>query len=80
MGKKMEGTEQERNGEKRLMMTDRLQESMQYLNRRLAVDKSFDMLYRVIHIGGKEAAFYFIDGFCCVWLMVQKTGYFPAAA
>ncbi len=76
VGKKMEGTEQERNGEKRLMMTDRLQESMQYLNRRLAVDKSFDMLYRVIHIGGKEAAFYFIDGFCKDEMMEKLLQYF----
>lgn len=30
----------------------------------LQVDKSFDMLYRVVMIGGKKACFYFIDGFC----------------
>lgn len=30
----------------------------------LQVDKSFDMLYRVVNIGGKKACFYFIDGFC----------------
>ena len=30
----------------------------------LHVDKSFDMLYRVVMIGGKKACFYFIDGFC----------------
>ena len=28
------------------------------------VDKSFDLIYRVITIGGKSACFYFIDGFC----------------
>lgn len=28
------------------------------------VDKSFDLLYRVITIGGRSACFYFIDGFC----------------
>lgn len=30
----------------------------------LHVDKSYDMLYRVVMIGGKKACFYFIDGFC----------------
>lgn len=30
----------------------------------LHVDKSFDLLYRVVTIGGKKACFYFIDGFC----------------
>lgn len=28
------------------------------------VDKSFDLIYRVVMIGGKKACFYFIDGFC----------------
>mgnify|MGYP000591055254 CR=1 FL=1 len=30
----------------------------------LKVDQSFDLLYRVVMIGGKKACFYFIDGFC----------------
>lgn len=30
----------------------------------LHIDKSFDLLYRVVTIGGKKACFYFIDGFC----------------
>ena len=28
------------------------------------VDKSFDLIYRVVTIGGRAACFYFIDGFC----------------
>lgn len=28
------------------------------------VDESFDLIYRVVTIGGKKACFYFIDGFC----------------
>lgn len=28
------------------------------------VDKSFDLMYRVVMIGGKKACFYLIDGFC----------------
>ena len=30
----------------------------------LQVDKSFDLIYRIITIGGKTACFYIIDGFC----------------
>lgn len=30
----------------------------------LHINKSFDLLYRVVTIGGKKACFYFIDGFC----------------
>ena len=30
----------------------------------LHIEKSFDLLYRVVTIGGKKACFYFIDGFC----------------
>lgn len=28
------------------------------------IDKSFDLMYRVVMIGGKKACFYLIDGFC----------------
>ena len=28
------------------------------------VDKSFDLIYRVVTVGGRAACFYFIDGFC----------------
>lgn len=30
----------------------------------LHINRSFDLLYRVVTIGGKKACFYFIDGFC----------------
>ena len=36
----------------------------QRIDELLHVDKSFDLLYRVVTIGGKKACFYFIDGFC----------------
>lgn len=45
-------------------MTPSLAESMQYLNKRLEVKKNFDIIYRVVHFGDKEACIYFIDGFC----------------
>lgn len=41
-----------------------LQNDMQYLNQALAVEKNFDVIYRVIDIGGREACMYLVDGFC----------------
>lgn len=41
-----------------------LQKDMQYLNRVLDVEKNFDVIYRVVKIGGKEACMYLVDGFC----------------
>ncbi|MBQ7781803.1 MAG: spore germination protein [Lachnospiraceae bacterium] len=45
-------------------MTGSLREDMAYLKGKLALGVSFDLVYRVIHIGGREACIYFIDGFC----------------
>ncbi|MCH5252561.1 MAG: spore germination protein [Lachnospiraceae bacterium] len=39
-------------------------ENKAYIDSLLHIDKSFDMIYRVVMIGGKKACFYFIDGFC----------------
>lgn len=41
-----------------------LQDNMQYLNQVLDVEKNFDVIYRVITIGGREACMYLVDGFC----------------
>ncbi len=41
-----------------------LRQNMAYLNEILDVEKNFDIIYRVVHIGGKEACMYLIDGFC----------------
>ncbi len=57
-------------------MTSSLQESMAYLNQKLAVDTNFDVVYRVIHVGGREACIYFIDGFCKDELMQKMLQYF----
>lgn len=57
-------------------MTASLRENMEYLNERLAADKSFDIVYRVIHVGGREACIYFIDGFCKDELMQKMMQYF----
>lgn len=45
-------------------MTASLKENMDFLNRKLDIDKNFDLVYRVIQIGGREARMYFVDGFC----------------
>ncbi len=57
------------------MKTD-LKENMSYLNQILQLDVSFDLVYRVIHVGGKEACIYFIDGFCKDELMQKMLQYF----
>ena len=39
-------------------------QNKKYIDQLFHVDDSFDLIYRVIEIGGKMACFYFIDGFC----------------
>ncbi len=46
------------------MFTGNYKENVRYLNEKLAINKSFDIVTREITIGGKNASFYFIDGFC----------------
>lgn len=41
-----------------------LSDDMDYLNRQLGVGTNFDVLYRVVQIGGRNACVYMIDGFC----------------
>ena len=53
-----------------------LKEDMAYLNERLAVDMSFDLVYRVIRIGERDACMYFVDGFCKDELMQKLLQYF----
>ncbi|MCL2253416.1 MAG: spore germination protein [Lachnospiraceae bacterium] len=45
-------------------MTHSLSETMTFLHENLGVERSFDIIYRVIHVGDREACLYFIDGFC----------------
>lgn len=52
------------------------QKNIDYLNETLAVNASFDIIYRVIQIGGKNACMYFIDGFCKDDLMQKMLQYF----
>ena len=61
------------NGQK---MTTSLQESMEYMKAHMSPDTSFDVVYRVIEIGGRQACIYFIDGFCKDELMMKILQYF----
>ena len=45
-------------------MYQTFEENKQYLNEMLHVSECFDIVNRDITIGEKNAAFYFIDGFC----------------
>ncbi len=57
-------------------MSASLSENMDYLNRYLSVDTNFDVVYRVIKIGGRDACMYFIDGFCKDEMMQKMLQYF----
>lgn len=41
-----------------------LKKDMEYLNQILDVDKNYDVIYRTISFGGREACMYLVDGFC----------------
>lgn len=57
-------------------MSSSLEDNMNYLNEELCVKKNFDVVYRVIRVGGKNACIYFIDGFCKDELMQKMLQYF----
>ncbi|MCB7321353.1 spore germination protein [Lacrimispora sp. 210928-DFI.3.58] len=40
-----------------------LHDNISYLHKKLNVGTNFDVVYRIVHIGGREACLYFIDGF-----------------
>lgn len=53
-----------------------LKRDMQYLNTLLDVKNNFDVVHRVIHMGGKEACMYLVDGFCKDDLIQKLLQYF----
>ena len=57
-------------------MTPSLQQTMSYMNEHMKPDVSFDIVYRVIEVGGRQACIYFIDGFCKDELMMKILQYF----
>lgn len=57
-------------------MSAALDENMNYLAKRLKPDTNFDIVYRVIEVGGRQACIYFIDGFCKDEMMQKLLQYF----
>lgn len=53
-----------------------LEKNMQYLNQELGAGASFDVIYRVVQVGGRNACMYLIDGFCKDELMQKLLQYF----
>ena len=53
-----------------------LRENVTYYNNVLNVNKNFDLVYRVIKIGEKEACFYFVDGFLKDEMLQKMLQYF----
>ncbi|MDE6676018.1 MAG: spore germination protein, partial [Acetatifactor sp.] len=53
-----------------------LQQDGAWLDKKLATDQNFDVVTRTIEVGGREAALYFIDGFCKDDLLQKLLQYF----
>ena len=45
-------------------MTADFKDNLEALKVQLSPEKSYDVVYRVIKIGGRDACFFFVDGFC----------------
>ncbi len=52
------------------------EQNLNYMNEKLAVTTNFDVVYRIIDIGGKRSVFYFIDGFLKDDTMQKMLQYF----
>ena len=46
-----------------MKFSKQLTENMEHMKQVLQIDKCFDVVYRVVEIGGKKACLFFIDGF-----------------
>lgn len=49
---------------KHTQMVSSLDKNMEYLNKELGLEDNFDIIYRIIQVGGKNACMYYINGFC----------------
>lgn len=59
-----------------MKVSTKLAENMKYLSEELHVNESFDLVYRVIDVGGRKSCIYFIDGFCKDELMQKMLQHF----
>lgn len=55
---------------------DRYRENVERINRKLRVEKNFDVLVKTLVFGGKEATLYFVDGFVKDAVMQKLMTYF----
>ena len=53
-----------------------LKSNITYFNKVLNVNKNFDIVYRVVRFGGREACFYFVDGFLKDEMLQKMLQYF----
>lgn len=53
-----------------------LKSNITYFNNVLNVNKNFDIVYRVVRFGGREACFYFVDGFLKDEMLQKMLQYF----
>lgn len=53
-----------------------INENIQYFKKKLGIGMNFDVLYRTIKIGGRDAIFFFVDGFCKDEMMQKMLQYF----
>lgn len=56
-------------------MTADFKDNLEALKVQLSPEKSYDVVYRVIKIGGRDACFFFVDGFCKDELMQKLLQY-----
>ncbi len=68
--------EENKGGDSRTAVSGCLEQDSVWLNQKLATDRNFDVVTRTIEVGGREAALYFIDGFCKDDLLQKLLQYF----
>lgn len=70
------GRGEKEGGDTRTAVSGSLEQDSAWLDRKLATDRNFDVVTRTIEVGGREAALYFIDGFCKDDLLQKLLQYF----
>ncbi len=53
-----------------------LQKNIDYMEQTMSIRQNFDLVYRVVHTGGKKSCIYFIDGMCKDVLMQKLLQFF----
>ena len=61
---------------KQTLISREVNENIRTIKKDMGVGVSFDVIYRTIQVGGKDAAIFFIDGFCKDEVMQKMLQYF----